>query len=91
MRPEDILNNAIESIKNGIDAVEDSYENHIKEKAVKEIDEKINEKGLKKEQILDEDYEAMVSDLAKDIKNDYSKKATQGLLAFIGLDMIMGL
>ena len=91
MRPEDILNNAIASIKNGIDTVENKYNEHIKEKAVEEVNKKIDEKGLKIEQILDEDYEAMVSDLSKDIKNDYSKKAAQGLLAFIGLDMLLGI
>ena len=73
MRPEDILNNAIASIKSGIDTVENKYDEHIKEKAVEEVNKKIDEKGLKKEQNLDEDYEAMVSDLSKDIKNDYSK------------------
>lgn len=91
MRPEDILNNAIASIKNGMNSVENTYESHIKEKAVEEVNKKISEKGLKKEQILDEDYEAMISDLSKDIKNDYSKKAAQGLLAFIGLDMLLGI
>jgi 2-keto-3-deoxy-6-phosphogluconate aldolase len=46
MRPEDILNNAIESIKSGIDTVENSYESHIREKAIKEVNKKIEEKGL---------------------------------------------
>ena len=55
MRPEDILNNAIASIKSGIDTVENKYNEHIKEKAVEEVNKKIDEKGLKKEQILDED------------------------------------
>ena len=79
MRPEDILNNAIASIKSGIDTVENKYDEHIKEKAVEEVNKKIDEKGLKKEQILDEDYEAMVSDLSKDIKNDYILIDFQGI------------
>ena len=91
MRPEDLLNNAIESIKSGIDTVENSYESHIREKAIKEVNKKIEEKGLKIEQILNDDYEAMISDLSKDIKADYAKKAAQGLFAFIGLDMILGI
>ena len=37
MRPEDILNNAIASIKSGIDTVENKYDEHIKEKAVEEV------------------------------------------------------
>lgn len=91
MRPEDILNNAIESIKSGIDKVDDTYESHIREKAIKEVNKKIEEKGLNIEQIQNDDYEAMISDLSKDIKADYAKKAAQGLFAFIGLDMLLGI
>lgn len=91
MRPEDILNNAIESIKSGIDTVENNYELHIREKAIKEVNKKIEEKGLNVEQIQNDDYEAMISDLSKDIRADYAKKAAQGLFAFIGLDMILGI
>ena len=91
MRPEDILNNAIESIKSGIDKVDNTYESHIREKAIKEVNKKIEEKGLNVEQILNDDYEAMISDLSKDIKTDYAKKAAQGLLAFVGLDMLVGI
>lgn len=91
MRPEDILNNAIESIKSGIDKVDDTYESHIREKAIKEVNAKIEEKGLNIEQIQNDDYEAMISDLSKDIKADYAKKAAQGLLAFVGLDMLLGI
>ena len=91
MRPEDILNNAIESIKNGIDKVDNTYESHIREKAIKEVNKKIEEKGLDIEQIQNDDYEAMISDLSKDIKADYAKKAAQGLFAFIGLDMLLGI
>jgi len=32
----------------------------------------------------------MVSDLSKDIREDYAKKASQGLLAVIGLDFLLG-
>lgn len=91
MRPEDILNNAIESIKSGIDKVDDTYESHIREKAIEEVNKKIEEKGLKVEQIENDDYESMISDLSKDIKVDYAKKTAQGLLAFIGLDMLLGI
>lgn len=90
MKAEDILNNAVESIKSGIDKVDDTYESHIREKAIEEVNKKIVEKGLSIEQIEDDDYEAMISDLSKNIKEDYAKKASQGLLAFIGLDMLLG-
>ena len=90
MRAEDLLNNAIESIKSGINKVDNTYESHIREKAITEVNKKIEEKGLNIEQIQDDDYEAMISDLSKDIKADYAKKAAQGLLILSGLDFIFG-
>jgi hypothetical protein len=32
----------------------------------------------------------MVSDLSKDIKEDYAKKASQGLLMILGIDFLIG-
>lgn len=90
MSPENLLDEAIKSIKSGVDTVSNKYEEHVREKAIEKVDEKIKEKGLDINQIQKDDYEAMISDLSKDIKEDYAKKASQGLLAFIGLDMIFG-
>jgi len=90
MSPNQILDNTIDSIKNGIDTVGDKYDNHIREKAVKPVNKKIEDKGLEIEQIEDDDYEAMISDLSKDIREDYAKKTSQGLLAVIGLDFLLG-
>lgn len=86
----DIVVQSIDLIKNGADTVGQKYDEHIKEKAVNEVNKKIKEKGLNIEQIADDDYEAMISDLTKDIKGDYANKASQGLLAFIGLDFLFG-
>ena len=66
------------------------YDNHIKEKAVEEVNKKLDDKNINIEQIEQDDYEAMVSDLSKDIREDYAKKTSQGLLALIGLDMLLG-
>lgn len=90
MNSKNILDDTIDSIKSGMDTVSQKYDNHIREKAVENVNKKIEEKGLSLEQIEDDDYEAMVSDLSKDIKEDYAKKASGGLLAFIGLDFLMG-
>lgn len=90
MNTKNKLDQAIESIKNGIDTVGDKYDSHIREKAVEEVNKKIEEKGLSIDQIEEDDYEAMISDLSKDIKEDYAKKASGGLLAFIGLDFLFG-
>ncbi len=90
MSAEKLLDDAIKSIKDGANTVSNKYEEHIREKAIEKVNAKITEKGLNVEQIESDDYEAMISDLSKDIKEDYAKKASQGLLAFIGLDMLIG-
>lgn len=90
MDPKNILDETIDSIKNGIDTIGDKYDAHIREKAVEQVNEKIKEKGVDIEKIEEDDYEAMVSDLSKDIREDYAKKASGGLLAFIGLDFLFG-
>lgn len=91
MNPEKLLDDAITSIKNGMNNIGDKYDEHIREKAIEKVNEKIKEKNLSIDQIEQDDYEAMISDLSKDIKEDYAKKTSQGLLAFIGLDMLLGL
>ncbi|MAD41919.1 MAG: hypothetical protein CL623_05955 [Arcobacter sp.] len=91
MSPETILDDAIKSIKDGTETISNKYEEHIREKAIEKVNAKIKEKNLEVEQIEQDDYEAMISDLSKDIKEDYAKKTSQGLLAFIGLDMLFGL
>lgn len=90
MTPENLLDDAIKSIKDASSSVSNKYEKHIREKAMEKVDEKIKEKGLNIEQIEQDDYEAMVSDLSKDIKEDYAKKTSQSLLAVISLDMLLG-
>lgn len=90
MSPEKLLDDAIQSIKDGANSVSSKYDEHIREKAIEKVNNKIKDKGLDVEQIESDDYEAMISDLSKDIKEDYAKKASQGLLAFIGIDMLLG-
>lgn len=90
MSPENLLNDAIKSIKNGTETISNKYEEHIREKAMEQVNAKIIEKGLDIEQIEQDDYEAMVSDLSKDIKEDYAKKTAQGLLGYISISIIFG-
>jgi hypothetical protein len=85
------LSSSIESITDTAKSVTNSYDSHIRKKAIEKVNEKIEAKGLQIDRIEQADYEAMVSDLSKDIKEDYAKKAAQGFLAFIGLDMLFGL
>ena len=91
MSPENLLDDAIKSIKGASNTISSKYDEHIREKAIEKVDSKIHELGIEVEQIEKDDYEVMISDLSKDIKEDYAKKTSQGLLAFIGLDMLFGL
>ena len=90
MNPEQLLDDAIKTIKDGSESISSKYEEHIREKAIEKVNAKIKEKNLEVSQIEKDNYEAMISDLSKDIKEDYAKKTSQGLLAFIGLDMLFG-
>ena len=36
------------------------------------------------------DYEAMVNDSCKDIKEIYAKRASQGLMCIMGIDFLLG-
>jgi len=90
MSAENILDEAIKSLSKAKNTVSNKYDNHIREQAVEKVNAKIESKGLDIDQIQQDDYEAMVSDLSKDIREDYAKKASQGLLAVIGLDLLLG-
>lgn len=85
-----LLDDAISSVKSGTERVFSMYDDHVRGKAIKEVNEKIKEKGIDLEQIATDDYEAMISDLSKDIKEEYAKKTAQGLFAFVGLDLLFG-
>jgi hypothetical protein len=84
------LQSAMNALSDTKDKVFDMYDGHIREKAVNEVNERISTKGLDVNQIATDDYEAMISDLSKDIKQEYAKKTAQGLFAFIGLDFLLG-
>ena len=90
MSPENLLDDAIKSIKGASNTISSKYDEHIREKAIEKVDSKIHELGIEVEQIEKDDYEVMISDLSKDIKEDYAKKTSQGLLAVIGFDMLLG-
>jgi TRAP-type C4-dicarboxylate transport system substrate-binding protein len=90
MKISHLIDNAIESLQDGVDTISDKYNAHVREQAIEKVNEKIAENGIEIEQIKDEDYEAMVSDLSKDIKEDYAKKASQGLLMILGIDFLIG-
>ena len=85
-----LAKNAFESVKETALVVDRKYETYVREKAIELLNQKLSEKGLKVDAISKDDYEAMVCDHVKDIKKSHSKKLSQGLFTFIGIDFLMG-
>ena len=90
MSTENILDETIKFLGKAKNTVSDKYDNHIREQAIEKVNEKIQTKGLDIDQIQQNHYQAMVSDLSKDIRENYAKKASQGLLSVIGLNLLFG-
>ncbi len=84
------LTNAIDSLSSTTKNITSLYDNHIREKAIEVIGEKLHSFGKKVEDIDATDYEAMVSDASKDIQSDYNKKLAQAGLTVLGLDLLLG-
>ena len=85
------LTQAIDKASKTKKIVTDSYDNHIRQKAMSAVLDKLKDKGLSVEDIDKEDYEVMVNDSAKDIQSDYNKKIAQVGLTALGLDLLFGL
>lgn len=85
------LSNAMDSVNSATKSATDVYDNHIREKAMKVVNEKLEQTGLNFEDIDSKDYEAMVSDASKDIQSNYNKKIAQVGLSALGLDLLFGL
>lgn len=90
MQTKTLAINAFESVKETALVVDRKYETYVREKAIELLNQKLSEKGLKVDVISKDDYEAMVCDHVKDIKKSHSKKLSQGLFTFIGIDFLMG-
>ena len=86
----EFLSNTINTIQSASKNVADTYDKHIREKAIQAVDEKLQVKGLKIEDIALEDYEAMVNDAAKDVQSTYNKRLAQAGLTALGLDLLLG-
>jgi len=85
------LSNAISSVNSAAQSATNMYDEHIREKSMKIVNEKLEQNGLKIEDIDSKDYEAMVSDASKDIQSNYNKKLAQVGLSALGLDLLFGL
>ncbi len=85
------LSNAMNSVNSATKSATDVYDKYIREKAMKVVNEKLEQTGLNLEDIDLKDYEAMVSDASKDIQSNYNKKIAQVGLSALGLDLLFGL
>ncbi len=82
--------NFIDKTINAVSSIGDKYDNHIKEKAIKKVDEKLLLHKLKVEDIESDDYEAMISDAIREIKEEYATKTAQVGIGLLGLDILFG-
>ncbi len=67
-----------------------AYETHIREKAIETVNAKLMENKIDIACVESKDYEAMVNDSCKDIKEIYAKRASQGLMCIMGIDFLLG-
>ena len=67
-----------------------AYETFIREKAIEQVNEKLAANKIDIQSVDTKDYEAMVSDSCKDIKETYYKHASQGLMVIMGIDFLLG-
>jgi hypothetical protein len=86
----DFIDNSVKKIEEGAEAVSSSYEKHIRKNAIEAVHKRLEFEKINKEDVSDEDFEAMVNDESKEIKAKYSKRVSQGLLAIMGIDFLLG-
>ncbi|RLA84288.1 MAG: hypothetical protein DRG78_01885 [Epsilonproteobacteria bacterium] len=90
MSKNNFVDKSIETISDIGSGISSKYENHLKEKAIKIVDEKLLLNSLKIEDLEDDDYEAMVSDAISQLKENYATKVAQGTMAVLGFDLLFG-
>lgn len=84
----ELIKNPLQPLKNFGNGIANRYEAYVRNKAIESVNQKISTKGLNIDAISESDYEAMVSDECKDIKNSHSSKITKVALSLLGLDLL---
>lgn len=67
-----------------------TYDTYIREKAIEIVNTKLEENKIDISLVESNDYEAMINDSCKDIKEKYAKRVSQSLMAIIGIDFLLG-
>ena len=83
------MKSTLKNIKKGINSVGDKYEKYLRKKAIIKVDEKLLLHKLKKDEITDEEYEAMIYEETLIIKKEHAQNTVKGLLIAIGLDSLV--
>lgn len=87
----DFIDTGVKKIEKGTKSISSSYEKHIRTKAIEEVQKKLHEEKIDRAEVSEEDFEAMVDDSSKELKAQYSKRVSQGLLTIIGIDFLLGI
>jgi len=82
--------NILDKCKDIPQKISNKYEEHLRKRAIKKVDEKILLHNLKIEDIEIDDYEAMITEAISEIKKEYAFKTTQVALSILGLDLLLG-
>ena len=90
MNENNLLDKSLNKLGNITENITSKYDKHLKEKAIKKVDEKLLLHKLKVNDIEQDDYEVMISDAISEIKEDYATKTAQIALGALGLDILFG-
>ena len=87
---DNFIDKSLNTLSEFSNSVTSKYDEHIKNKAIKQVDEMIVAQGLNIDDIEQDDYEAMVNEAMIEIKEEYASNTTKVALAALGLDIFLG-
>ncbi len=86
----EVLTQTMTKIEDTSNMLTKTYDTYIREKAIEMVNAKLEENKIDVAKVENNDYEAMVNDSCKDIKEKYAKRVSQGLMAIMGIDFLLG-
>ena len=86
----EVITQTITKIEDTSNMIAKTYDTYIREKAIEIVNAKLEENKIDITKVENNDYEAMVNDSCKDIKEKYSKRSSQGLMVIMGIDFLLG-
>lgn len=86
----EVITQTITKIEDTSKKISMTYDCYIREKAIEIVNAKLDEKKIDITKVENNDYEAMVNDSCKDIKEKYHKYVSKGLMVIMGIDFLVG-